>query len=342
MLISNNNYARNCDFVFAETVDYQTFESLNKDSLDIIYKNAHEITYKSKILNISDGDTIYCKTDYLRELFYLIKKTKVKNLNLVTHQSDVSISSNSLNKLPENFSNWFTINKNLSSNKVISIPIGLAGNFSKKNLHAKDFNENRVPSFDLKNKEQKIYINFNKNTNSYERNKALNILKNYHNAFISDANLTKDKYKEDLSKYAFVLCPWGNGFDTHRIWETLYSGSIPITKDHYSFEYLEKLPVIIIKDYEDLYNLDLKNYIEKFNVDSFNLKKLYLNYWISKINENKTHIHDRKENNIIISRNVSIYFKTLIYSKNKFESYKKKILYYLKKAVFKATNLYRN
>ena len=91
---------------------------------------------------------------------------------------------------------------------------------------------------------------------------------------------------------------------------------------------MENLPVIVIKDYEDLYNLDLKNYIEKFNVDSFNLKKLYLDYWISKINENKTHIRDRKENKIIISRNVSIYFKTLIYSKNLRVI---KMLYYLKK-----------
>ena len=93
MLISNNNYARNCDFVFAETVDYQTFESLKKESLDIIYKNAYEITYKSKILNIFDGDTIYCKTDYLKELFYLIKRTKACLIRSSLYLSLVNVAS---------------------------------------------------------------------------------------------------------------------------------------------------------------------------------------------------------------------------------------------------------
>ena len=69
-----------------------------------------------------------------------------------------------------------------------------------------------------------------------------------------DPNLEKMKYKHDLERFVFVLCPWGNGFDTHRIWETLYSGSIPVIKKHKTFEYLEDLPALFIDNYEDLYN----------------------------------------------------------------------------------------
>jgi hypothetical protein len=32
-------------------------------------------------------------------------------------------------------------------------------------------------------------------------------------------------------KYKYVACPRGNGLDTHRFWETLYRGSIPIVRD---------------------------------------------------------------------------------------------------------------
>lgn len=31
-----------------------------------------------------------------------------------------------------------------------------------------------------------------------------------------------------MSRYKYVLCPRGNGLDTHRFWETLYRGSTPI------------------------------------------------------------------------------------------------------------------
>ena len=63
------------------------------------------------------------------------------------------------------------------------------------------------------------------------------------------------KYKHDLERFVFVLCPWGNGFDTHRIWETLYSGSIPVIKKHKTFEYLEGLPALFIDNYEDLLDI---------------------------------------------------------------------------------------
>ena len=37
-----------------------------------------------------------------------------------------------------------------------------------------------------------------------------------------------DKYYETLARYAFVLSPPGNGFDTFRLWESLAVGAVPI------------------------------------------------------------------------------------------------------------------
>jgi hypothetical protein len=36
------------------------------------------------------------------------------------------------------------------------------------------------------------------------------------------------KYYETLARYAFVLSPPGNGFDTFRLWESLAVGAVPI------------------------------------------------------------------------------------------------------------------
>ena len=40
------------------------------------------------------------------------------------------------------------------------------------------------------------------------------------------------EYLKELSKYKFSLCPPGNGLDTHRVWESLLVGTIPIVEDN--------------------------------------------------------------------------------------------------------------
>ena len=328
MLISNNNYARNSDFVFAETVDHETFRNLNDDTLYITDESKDGIAYKATSLQIVDGDSIFCRTDYLDELFYLIKKTNKKNLKLITHQTDIDINTKLSQKLPKNFTYWFGINKNTESKRVISIPIGLAGNFSGKNLQTKDFDENKIKNFDLKLKELKIYVNFQKNTNSLEREQAIDVLKKSDKSFISPPNLTKDKYKEHLERFAFTLCPWGNGYDTHRVWEALYCGSVPIIKRHYTFQYLENLPALIIDDYEELLKIDLDEFIDKFDITKFDLNKLSIEYWVSQYKNKKS---DIQKEDINIKYHITLYFHLKLKIKNKLESNKKKISYYLKK-----------
>ena len=339
MLISNNNYARHANYVFAETIDPSTFSLLDKNSLFITESNQEAITYKSTILKISDGDSVFCRSDYLDELFYLVKKTSINNLKLITHQTDLDISRKLEKRLPRNFISWCGINKNTQSDKVISIPIGLAGNFSNKNLQVKDFEKHDIKNFDLSAKEVKIYMNFQKNTNNLERQLAIDILESSNKTFISEPNLSKLEYKEHLARFAFILCPWGNGYDTHRIWEALYSGSIPIVKNHSSFEYLKDLPVLIINDYQDLHEIDLDLFIKKFDIKDFNFDKLFIDYWISKINDEES---SNIKKVINIKYSITLFFHIKMKINNKFNSTKKKIAYYLKKIYIKVANLNRN
>ena len=73
-------------------------------------------------------------------------------------------------------------------------------------------------------------------------------------AKVEHPNLELNDYKKNLENSSFVLCPWGNGFDTHRIWESLYSGSIPIIENHLTYQYLESLPCHLFID--NLVNLN--------------------------------------------------------------------------------------
>ena len=56
-----------------------------------------------------------------------------------------------------------------------------------------------------------------------------------------------------------VVCPAGNGVDTHRLWETLYSGRIPITVvvgEYKIYELYKQLPIILLNNIDQLVDKD--------------------------------------------------------------------------------------
>ena len=130
---------------------------------------------------------------------------------------------------------------------------------------------------------------------------AIDILKNSEYSVIAEPTLSKEQYKLDLQRYAFILCPWGNGFDTHRIWESIYSKSVPITKKNNAYGKFIDLPIIFVDSYKDLVKpLKAINY-EKFSFDN---SMVDFNYWKSLIEDNKFN----QDNHSDQSREVDISF----------------------------------
>ena len=60
-------------------------------------------------------------------------------------------------------------------------------------------------------------------------------------------------YQQSLSTASFVLAPFGNTYDTYRIWEALWFGAIPIAlRAPYAEAYVEAgLPVILVDTFND-------------------------------------------------------------------------------------------
>jgi hypothetical protein len=56
---------------------------------------------------------------------------------------------------------------------------------------------------------------------------------------------------------SFVVCPEGNGIDTHRLWETLYMGGVPIVSSNsYMNGLYRRLPVVVLDDWRQLNEVD--------------------------------------------------------------------------------------
>ena len=83
-----------------------------------------------------------------------------------------------------------------------------------------------------------------------------------------------------MSEYAFVLSPYGNGPDCHRHWEILCLGGIPIIKTFGTDKMFEDLPVLIVKEWEDVTEELLQQTIKIFKDKYINYNKLSLKYWV--------------------------------------------------------------
>lgn len=83
------------------------------------------------------------------------------------------------------------------------------------------------------------------------------------------------------SSFQFIACPRGNGTDTHRFWETLYRGSVPVVKRSAWSESIDGLGLPIMQldswDFEEVIQR-----IEKFEYEQLDPKKLgplWMEHW---------------------------------------------------------------
>ena len=326
--ISSYNFARISDVVYSEVLTEEQYSKLKPKDHTVISRGNNIVFYKLNSFNLNENDIVFCNHSLINELFsHLAKIDNFKNIRIITNQTDSSISRQLYLKKPKCVSRWYSINIDHKDSSLISIPLGLSNEYSPKNPDGDAFLN--LYKKDIKKKDIKLYMNFQENTNLKERRKIYDYFKNEDWVVTNEPNLDIASYLEKLNQYKFVLCPWGNGFETHRFWETLYSGSVPVLRYHQSYDSSKDLPVLFVDDYEDI-NLEMlitfSNNIEKNN---YNFEKLYMSYW------KKLIYKDVKENigdTVNIKETKYFIFKYLIKNtlKIQIDSKLKKVIYFIR------------
>jgi len=283
--------AKLSDFIFSETISNDDFKIKNKEVF-VIDKSNELITYINPTFSLSDGDIVFTKTDYVKSLFKLLQDCSLKNLTLITHQSDIEINKRIYSKKPKAISRWFSVNVSIEKDDLFSIPIGFANEHYKKNLNPDYLSEKSK----IDEKINKVYINFNPNTNYLERIKIFNTYSHNSDFVISTNNQKMSNYKDDLEKYKYVLCPPGNGIQTHRLWESIYYGAIPVVKDSILYKNFKKLNIIFVEDFK---NLNLSNLLQKSNKTFLRYEDFFENNY--KIIFNKDNNYKKNTQNFRVS-----------------------------------------
>lgn len=329
-MFASYDLARKSDIVYSEVLSKAQFNRLiESHEVKILSSDSNLVFYKLLNFKLSTGDIIFTHTGNLFNLFNLIKNLdKNLNLTLITHQSDTEINKKLFEKKPKCIKRWFAINVNYKNENLIPLPLGLANEmWDQKNIISKKAEAVKINQFFIK-KNNLLYLNFTNSTNRNEREWLKPYFKKFNWVEIDEENLNIDDYINKVKNSSFILCPWGNGFDSHRIWEALSLGSIPVVKRHLTFEQYQHLPILFVDDFREVNEKLLLSFL-KSDMTKFKLEELDLNYWLNKLN-----IENKDKNKLIhISepKLVSFFYEIRNIIKSKINKYTKKFRYYVNK-----------
>jgi len=189
---------------------------------------------------------------------------------------------------------WYTVNKQTHNNNVISIPLGITNNTNESYIHPiyGDLDSMIDVMAQPIEKTKLVYMNFNIGTFPQERQLVWDLFKTRNYVTIGKIVNTiegRKNFLKDIKAHHFVLCPRGNGIDTHRLWETLYMGSIPIVKRNIAYAEFYDLPICFIDDWTELNEEFLEREKNRINNNNYCLDKLKISYWIDRINKSIEH-----------------------------------------------------
>ena len=208
---------------------------------------------------------------------------------LVSHNSDGKITDKpkeydaDIRLIPDNLIKWYGQNVNYKHNKIESVPIGLENSKWFPQINKRKQMLDKIKT----NKQIKnlLYLNHNIRTNYNERAIVYKLLKD--KKWTTSENGMNgnnfSRYIDNIYNHKFIICPEGNGTDTHRTWEALYLDTIPIEKRNINNSFYSDLPICFVDDWSDITEEFLVSEYKRITETKWNLEKLTMDYWIKKI-----------------------------------------------------------
>ncbi len=212
--------------------------------------NISDQRWKHFFNKLEHGTCVYIKGEHLS---FLIDRMDWFShpVKLVVHNSDQRINDLYLPIVHHpNCLHLFAQNLELDHPKASPIPIGMANSMWRHgNLYAvQAVRDQRL------NKTNDVYFQFSIGTNPAVRQHCYEELKDVY-LWCPHADFTS--YLRMLATYKYSICPEGNGSDTHRMWECLALGVVPILLNTPFTRQIKKLvpEVVVVDSWKDVPNV---------------------------------------------------------------------------------------
>lgn len=289
--LSNDLFILYADVVFNVVVQNATFYEMIQNGFSI-KKGKHVVIFINSLIFVN----------YINLLFTL----NVPYILITTCNDDVCMPNlkniNEFTKLLETnmLVMWYTKNPCASHSKIMPIPIGPKWQHHSWHFFGEDKTSTikvldqfcQTPYEHFKNKTLKtnlLYFNFSLETTDNPftvshkniRRQIEHTLQT--NGFNKNKNGNFEEYMACLTTHKYCISPPGRGIDTHRTWECLMVGTIPIVLSSPLDILFKNLPVIVVDNYyiiTEQYLLD--KYDEIYN-KTYDFSIVYSNYWKNKL-----------------------------------------------------------
>ncbi len=252
-----------------------------------LMRNPRIVSQMNKHLNLEQLNTeynnpklVFCYSNSLK--LFMTKMVYFKNpFVLVSHNEDTNITKDYLPILEsEKVIQWFAQNPMITHKKLHFLPIGIP------NVQWHQGDMSVFMQYYINQPQEKTlgyYFYFSIGTNPSAREQCKQEIESKGLAFQYKVN--HPTYLQLLSHHKMAICPDGNGVDSHRIWEALYLGVVPILKRCTFTDYVKELfPCIVLNEWTEFDEETCLNQYDtlKGNLDSYQ-QYLTMGYWKSKI-----------------------------------------------------------
>lgn len=190
---------------------------------------------------------------------------------------------------------WFTKNPCIVHDKLRPLPLGPKWQYNSWHFFGEEkepilrvLREHcSIPYYNFSNKELKsnlVYVNFAQTTDdpffTHHKDMRQMVYKTcMDNGFECSQSSEFETYIKELKTYKFCITPPGRGVDTHRAWEALMVGTIPIMFSTPLDSLFENLPVVIVTDWTTVTKEFLETTYENIHRKTYKFDTLYSAYW---------------------------------------------------------------
>lgn len=234
---------------------------------------------------LEDNMIIYCVTDQAETLYRILRQAK-KKVFIIFGRSVVTVNDSFIPFVEElGCLHIFSQNCTINNDFFTPIPLGLENRHFF--VHSSPSNSisllsSYIEQQNIRKRDQSLFASFSLITNKTERKECLlysmqNQLTRLNMTFDPSISSSQQYFYQQLITSKYSICPWGNGIDTHRFWQSLYLGCIPITRKHRALETFYSIGGVFLDSWKQLESINMN---ATYQID---YEKLYFPYWQRKI-----------------------------------------------------------
>jgi hypothetical protein len=231
-------------------------QRLERFTTEPVLLDDYESLADRDIQRLSSAGALFVYTHELRPfLEHIWPRLEGDGYVLITHNSDHAADDSYLPWLEASgakLSRWFAQNVVVRHAKLEPLPIGVANSMWK---HGSLGAVERAAAGADRPKDRLVFVHFNPGTHAARKAVWETLRGSFPDLPPAPPPGRRFRsYLGDLARYRFCVCPRGNGVDSHRVWECLYLGVVPIVERSVHTELWEErgLPLLLVDDWAEV------------------------------------------------------------------------------------------